>query len=85
MGRARVSGSVKAGDVVTIVAKSGKRWDARVTRVVWTDGSVSICATESLDRPALYQGSGWGLSRRERGAGPLYEGSGWGIDDDDDL
>lgn len=46
---ARVTGSVKIGEVVTIETKSGKRWDARVVRVVWTDGKVSLCATESLE------------------------------------
>ena len=47
------SGAVKAGDVVTITTASGKSWTANVERVLWTDGSVAICATQSAnDRPA---------------------------------
>lgn len=37
---------------IIIQTKSGKSWQARVERVVWTDGRVSLCATASLDRPA---------------------------------
>ena len=48
---ARVKGApVSEGDVITIVARSGKSWDARVTRVVWSGDGVTICATASLDR-----------------------------------
>lgn len=52
---ARVKGDVKEGDVITIRTKSGKTWEARVTRVVWSGDSVSICATESMDRPQRTQ------------------------------
>ena len=50
---ARVSDAdVREGDVITITTRSGKSWDARVTRIVWSNDSVAVCATESLDRPA---------------------------------
>lgn len=55
---ARVRGKVREGDTVTITTKSGKSWEARVSKVVWTDGSVAICATESTDRPAQRPGRG---------------------------
>jgi len=42
---ARVVGTAKPGDVLTITGASGKSWDASVERVVWTDGKVSLCAT----------------------------------------
>lgn len=47
---AKVAGKVAKGDVVTIQARSGKTWQATVSRVVWTGDGVSIVATES-DRP----------------------------------
>lgn len=47
---ARVEGSVRTGDTITIRTKAGKMWDARVERVVWTDGAVSIVATASAPR-----------------------------------
>ena len=46
---ARVAGAVKADDTITITTRAGKTWPARVTTVVWTDGAVSVVATESLD------------------------------------
>jgi len=46
---ARVQGTVKVGDTVTITTRAGKSWDARVTQVIWTGDGVSIAATESLD------------------------------------
>lgn len=51
---AKVAGQVQQGDVVTITTRSGKSWDAVVSRVLWTDGAVSICATETAaaGRPA---------------------------------
>jgi hypothetical protein len=49
---ARVKGTVSEGDTVTITTRAGKSWDARVTKVVWSGDGVSICATESIDRPA---------------------------------
>lgn len=48
----RVTSPVSAGDTVTITTKSGKSWDATVSRVVWTGDGVSLCATSSADRPA---------------------------------
>lgn len=47
---ARVNGSVRRGDTITIRTRSGKTWKAKITRVVWSGSGVSICATESLDR-----------------------------------
>lgn len=54
----KTAGTAKIGDIVTITTRSGKSWDAKITRVVRTgadeygDGDeISICATESLDRP----------------------------------
>lgn len=63
---ARTSAPVSEGDVVTITTKSGKSWEARVERVVWTDGQVAICATESLDR-APSASRGGSSRRRSRG------------------
>jgi len=47
---AKTQSAVHAGDTVTITTRSGKSWDATVERVVWTNGSVSICATASVPR-----------------------------------
>ena len=50
---ARVKGTpVSAGDVVQITTKAGKSWSARVIAIVWSGNGVTLCATESLDRPA---------------------------------
>jgi len=49
---ATVDGAVRAGDTVTIRTAAGKTWQARVASVVWTGNGVTICATESIDRPA---------------------------------
>jgi len=46
------SADIKAGDMVTITTRAGKSWDAKVTKVVWAGNGVSICTTESTDRPA---------------------------------
>ena len=46
---ARVQAAVSPGSIITIRTRAGKEWDARVSRVVWTDGRVSICATEVTD------------------------------------
>jgi len=48
---ARVTSPVSVGDTVTITTKSGKSWDATVTRVVWKGDGVSLCATGGGDRP----------------------------------
>jgi len=84
---ARVQGEVSEGDTVTIRTRSGKEWQARVTRVVWSGEGVSICATASLDRPAAPRYAAGGSARdcdgrcrchREPGAGrpgtTLYDG-----------
>ena len=47
---ARVVGDAHVGDVVTITTATGKSWDARITRVLWTGEGVTLCATASLDR-----------------------------------
>ena len=47
---AKVQGAVKEGEIVEVRAASGKAWNARITRVVWTDGTVALCATASMDR-----------------------------------
>lgn len=49
---AKVAGTVTEGETVTITTRSGKSWDAKVARVVWTNGEVAIVATQTLDRPA---------------------------------
>lgn len=48
---ARVQGTAHQGDTVTITTRGGKSWRARITCVLWSGKGVSICATESLDRP----------------------------------
>lgn len=50
-----VGGAAKAGDTITVRAKSGKTWQATVTRVLWTGGpdrTVQLVATRGNDRPA---------------------------------
>ncbi len=47
---AQVDGTPSEGDMVEITTRGGKTWSARVTRVFWTDGKVSICSTIGLDR-----------------------------------
>lgn len=50
---ARVIGTAKPGDVLTITSAGGKSWIASVERVVWTNGEVTLCATASnSDRPS---------------------------------
>lgn len=47
------STNVREGDVVTIITRGGKSWDAQVSRVLWIGDAVAICATESLEgKPA---------------------------------
>jgi hypothetical protein len=62
---ARVQGAARQGDIITIVTKAGKTWQARVERVLWTGDGVAICATSSLDRS--------GPSRRGYGPGRCIE------------
>lgn len=38
---------VRAGDAITITAKSGKSWTTTVSKVVWSGDGVSLCATVS--------------------------------------
>lgn len=49
------SASVREGDSITITARSGKTWSARVTKVVWQGNGVTIAATSSTsgDRDGL--------------------------------
>jgi hypothetical protein len=39
----RVTGTAKAGDVVTVTKRSGEAVNATVGRVVWTGNGVSLC------------------------------------------
>lgn len=50
----------RENDIIAITTRSGKSWNARVERVLWTGDGVAICATASLDRPRR---SGTGCSR----------------------
>lgn len=59
----RVPGVALRGQRIRIQTKSGKRWEAEVSRVVWTGGdrsgqTVSLCSTRSLDRPQTGRGYG---------------------------
>lgn len=58
------SAQVSAGDVVRITTRSGKTWEARIVKVVWSGDGVAICATESLDRS---HGTSGGTYRPRRG------------------
>lgn len=50
---ARVPGRASEGDTITIKTRAGKRWDATISRVLWTGAdrrsgeTVSLVATES--------------------------------------
>ncbi len=74
---AKIHGTVAIGDEITITTRAGKSWQARVSRVVWTDGSVAICATTSPDRPQATRRSGtWtgcSCGSREDSNGQLIE------------
>lgn len=41
---ARVAGTAKPGERLTIKSKTGKSWNAIVERVVWSGNGVSLCA-----------------------------------------
>lgn len=43
--------TVTEGTTIRITTRSGKSWDATVTRVVWSGDAGTIVATESQDRP----------------------------------
>lgn len=38
---------MQPGDGITITTKAGKSWDARVERVIWTNGQVTLVSTAS--------------------------------------
>lgn len=42
---ATVKGSVTPGEQITITARSGKSWTARVSRVIWRGDGMTIVAT----------------------------------------
>lgn len=62
---ARVPGTVRQGQTITIRTRAGKQWAAEVSRVLWTGAdrsgqTVSLCATRSLDRPrGTWGGRAW--------------------------
>jgi len=43
-----VDGRIREGESVRIRTRAGKEWTAYVSKVVWTDGSVTIFATSSI-------------------------------------
>lgn len=45
--RGDVAQDVGEGAPLEIIAKSGKRWEAKIVRVVWRGDDAAICATES--------------------------------------
>jgi len=47
---ARIAGTAAVGETITIVTRAGKTWDATVSRVVWSDGQVTIVATGTAAR-----------------------------------
>jgi hypothetical protein len=44
---AKTTLKVTVGDTIRIEAKNGKSWEAKVQKIVWTDGKTSILATQS--------------------------------------
>ncbi len=46
---ATVQGSVTQGETITITARSGKSWTARVASVVWRGNGVTIVATQKAE------------------------------------
>jgi len=48
------SDDIKRGDLIRISTKSGKSWEAHVTKVIWTGDGKAICETKSVPkrRPA---------------------------------
>lgn len=44
---ARTTTPVQTGDTITITTKSGKTWDARVGRVIWTNGTACLVSTST--------------------------------------
>jgi hypothetical protein len=62
---ARVNGSVKVGDTVTIATKAGKSWNAKITKVVWSGDGVTLAATASASdyTPAVRNSRGYVTER----------------------
>ena len=46
---ARVEGRVSVGDTITISTRSGKSWQARVLRVVWSGDGVTLVVARTGD------------------------------------
>lgn len=42
---AKAQGRIQAGDTITITTRGGKSWDAKVSRVLWSDGKITLCST----------------------------------------
>lgn len=55
---ARVEGSPFVGQTARITTKSGKSWDAMISKIVWQGDGVALVETESLTprRPAARGG-----------------------------
>lgn len=63
---AKVNGIPAEGDAITITTKSGKSWEATVSKVVWHKGDVAICVTQKRSRRQR-MGSGHGIASPVRG------------------
>ena len=49
---AKTTAPVEVGDIVTVrAATNNKSWEAKMVEVVWTDGTVWLCKTQSLASP----------------------------------
>lgn len=44
---ARTKAQARVGDLLEITTSSGKKWKARVERIIWTGNGVAICTTSS--------------------------------------
>jgi len=44
---AKVQGTVRQGDTITITTRAGKSWTSSVAKVVWSGDGVAIVATQS--------------------------------------
>jgi len=71
---AKVQGTVRQGDTVTITTRGGKSWTAMVSRVVWSGDGVTICATASTDDDGSRHGSYRTIGERQR---TRMERTGW--------
>lgn len=75
---ARVSGRASEGDTITIETRAGKKWDATVSRVLWsgadrrTGKAVSLVATNSSG--SATSGRARNTSRRSRGCDECADG-----------